>query len=167
MRVSSSGGLFLFRRRRAAYSSLPRHIRRSPARDTEVKQYNGCLLRPVPPGSRVHRRHYCRPSLSRQPDLSLTISHPFRSFSLSRSPVFFFVEFSPGLDTHHRKTMRQLSSPTGTMRSLVASVLVVVLVVATVVLLTDSTNSHNRSFVAPRFLILLMQIFPKNCIYLY
>jgi len=37
--------------------------------DTEVKQYNSCLLRPLP-RPRVHRRrHYCRPPLSRKPDL--------------------------------------------------------------------------------------------------
>lgn len=167
MRVSSSAGLFLFRRRRAAYSSLPRHIRRSPARDTEVKQYNGCLLRPVPrdrgctEGIIVDLLYLASP-ISRSPSVI-----PFAP-SLSRSPVFFFVEFSPGLDTHHRKMMRQLSSPTGTMRSLVASVLVVVLVVATVVLLTDFSNSHNQSSVALRFLIYIINAdFPKNYILIF
>lgn len=126
------GSLSVLHRRRAriqpsaAYSSIS-------ARDTEVKQYNGCLLRPVPRGRGCTKGIivdllYLASPISRSPSVI-----PF-ALSLSWSPAFFFVEFSPGLDTHHRKTMRQLLSPTGTMQSLVASVLVAVVVVATVVL---------------------------------
>jgi hypothetical protein len=94
--------------------------------DTEVKQYNSCLLRPLPrdrgcteEGIIVDLLYLANP---------ISIRHPFRSFSLPGSFAFLSLEFSLGTWIRTVATMRQLLSPAGTMRSILVSVLVVVFV---------------------------------------
>lgn len=93
--------------------------------DTEVKQYNSCLLRPLPrdrgcteEGIIVDLLYLVNP---------ISIRHPFRFFSLSPSLFFLSNSLSWYVDTHRRNDATAFIIGWDTMRSILVSVLVVFL----------------------------------------